>query len=235
MAGYANKQDNETAKLYNTSWSAINPATEDKQDDIISNQTDWTQKTQNVDAAWNQTLNIDWITNALRTLDYTHHEIHSWSMYSICHSNASLASWSTINIYMKTWSVSDKWAHLVVATSWSWAYDIEILEGSTVTDDSWNQSIPIYNRNRNSANTSMMRDNAWTPNVWVVWTDVTISADWTVLCLQRLWSWRNIWWESRNLWEWILDEDTVYVIRLTSRWAANRVQIECEWYEHTNI
>jgi hypothetical protein len=217
--------------ILDTGGTAINPATEDKQDDSIvhlaniAGGVDWNTSTG---------LGRDASTWSIQTVDYAHHEIHSGSSYAV-HTAATLASAATLVVAFKT-ADSAAWPHMIVAARSSGESNLKLYEGGTWTTSS-GSALTCHNRNRNSSNTSgILGDSTGTFTAGVMVKDptgVNVGAA-TLFCEQHLGSGRIVGGEARGVSEWILKANTNYVFVFTSEANSNDCQIHLDWYEHTD-
>ncbi len=164
-------------------------------------------------------------------LDWVHQEVHESDSYHTYITNAALGAASAITIYLKTPNTT-KWSHLTVKAQSSVESLLEVLEEPTVTVDT-GTTLALYNRNRNSSNTSGALDNASSPTAGQGSQGVTITDDGTVLTSEIYGGNGFIGGEGRDETEWILKQNTAYVFRLTSNAADNEVTLQLDWYEHT--
>lgn len=214
--------------------------------------TDWTDDV-DVEEITDRTLNLDWkkwlvvqavlngrywddntrpieiddLTHSINIIDYAHHEIHAWSHYTLCQTDSDLDSGQTIDILI-TAPDTTKWLHMVASAYWALHTRLEIYEDCTHTDDT---TLTAQNNNRNSANTSWATF-ATSNNDWSDWT-LIFESEWWI----DTWWWsnrRSWWWDSRWESEWILKQDTKYMIRVESLTANNVGNLCLSWYEHTN-
>lgn len=177
--------------------------------------------------AWREAMQTA-IEGTLKIRTSVHELIHEGKSFLAYHNNLSLASGSTINIYLETSASPGSAPHMIADTSGSGAYDFEILEAPTVTALSGTAQ-DVYNKNRQSATTSTVSDNDGTSNS--VSTDVTTTADGTVIFFDTLSLGNKQGGQKDYDRELILAPSTEYVFRLTSRENGNRVHINLSWYE----
>ena len=188
-----------------------------------------------------QVPRIDASTGALIRISYVHHEIHGGSSFTTYYTRTTTADTAyRSGIYLLT--PTDKEVHMVASFSASTAATYSICEGVTIDANEGTASI-IYNRDRNSAKTSLVRDNATTPalNYVTTWTEVQLAAAnfsaGTVLRTEPLQVGsgpKPAGGVSRGTEEYILKKNTKYFFRITNTAAsANTHHILLDWYEHT--
>lgn len=161
--------------------------------------------------------------------DTTHESVHEGKSYRAFHNSSSLGDGSTINIYMKTGLVALETPHLIVHSNGSGGYDLDIMEAPTITAAT-GTSKSVISKNRQKSIASKIINNDASPTANSYSTDVTVTADGTYLGQEVFGNFLNSSDHQYNR-EFILAPDTEYVIRITSRSAANRVHINLEWYE----
>jgi len=162
---------------------------------------------------------IESLTQALKIIDYPHHEIHGGNGYSLSYP-ITIPAANEVEIRIATPDTT-KWAHMV----WSFTNDsdftVDVYETTTKTDVVGNRLTPI-NANRNSANTSgltICHTPAGAGDGNLIWSyaggaNKQVTTE-----------------EGRH--EFILKQNTAYLINLSG--AQNDVaHLVFDWYEHTN-
>ncbi|PJB53625.1 MAG: hypothetical protein CO099_06245 [Bdellovibrio sp. CG_4_9_14_3_um_filter_39_7] len=160
----------------------------------------------------------------------THENVHLGKTFLAFHNSSSLANGSNINIFFETSATTSAAPHIVIDASGSLAFQFEVLEGPTVTSGT-GTSQSVFNKNRQSATTSLVYDNASTPVQNKMSIDVTVTADGTVISDDYLPTGKSsggILDFGREL---ILKASTKYVFRLTSLENNNICHINLDWYE----
>lgn len=188
-------------------------------------------------------IRIDGSTNTLQIIDYAHHEIHSGNAYT---AHFDITTGATDNHRTAIgFSVPNttKWIHLIIAGYASASAEIFIEESPTIDDDAGTQAT-IYNRNRNSGNTSGILSLEGTPvaNEVTTFTEAQIAganySAGTILDHKFIASGSKqsaIGGDFRGTQEWILDQAGKYLIMIQNRSAtATDHEIHLEWYEHTD-
>ena len=164
---------------------------------------------------------VDDSTESLQFINYEHHEIHSGSHYNYCDYQTGNAINATIEFVMTTPNTT-KWVHLVFEAYSSTGAFIELYEGTTgVTGGT---TITPRNNNRNSLNTS---------DVTLVKDPTSITSDGTRAAGFLAGANRSGGSIVREN-EYVLKQNTSYLIRITSRAASNDISWAAEWYEHTD-
>ena len=174
----------------------------------------------------------DGTTNAIRTIDYEHHEIHSGSHY---HVQGFLEIVGADDVLDMTFTTPDttKWIH------WTWQIDVEkalawyIYEDVTATNP-LSESMTIFNSDRNSDKTSgvvlkyELQADLATANV-----DTDVSAG-TLISFGQIGDDKRSEGGGANRGnELILKQDSIYCLRAVAS-AAGYINFNMEWYEHTN-
>ncbi len=171
------------------------------------------------DTNW-QPVGLDEITRSLNYLDHSHHEVHEGDAYTYCEQNTLNAD-ATRDLLIVT-PDTGVWGHFLWRIRGSGEASMALYEGTTTSNDG--TGVTEVNRNRNSANTSDL----------VVTHTPTITGVGTVICMQHFGSSQKAGGEERAVNEFILKQNTKYLLRVTSEAASNDLSTEIDWYEHTN-
>ena len=182
-------------------------------------------------------------TGAMKFITYQHHEIHRGSSYSTHYNRTTTSDDDHRSAIGFSASDTTKWAHAVITVTASSPAEFTILEAPTV-DLAAGTEKTIYNRDRNSANTSTILNMA-NPQVAgsvTTFTEGQIAAanlsGGTMLAHYFLAGGEGpkaIGGVSRGSQEWILDQDSKYLLIMQNIGAnANLHCIHFDWYEHTN-
>jgi len=163
---------------------------------------------------------VDAMTYAMTTINYDHHEVHGGSSYVVS-GTATLGNGATQDILVVTPNTT-KWAHLIGLVTSSGLATVTFYEGATVSNAG--AATTEVNRNRNSTNTAGV----------VVTTGPTVTGTGTAIFSQSSGAGQNVGGEVRGENEFILKQNTIYLLRITSAAAANVVNYILDWYEHTS-
>jgi hypothetical protein len=195
------------------------------------------------DGSGSRAIRIDASTESLQTIEYGHHEIHSGSSYTTEYTLTTAASAGDENgVYILT--PATKEIHMVAEYASQLAATFTICEGVTLAANTGTGGVAIYNRNRNSANTSQIQDNATSraANKITTLTEAQLGGDGTWACGTAL---RVVpvvagagpkpaGGSGRGSQEYILKNSTAYVFMLTNTPStASDQNILLDWYEHT--
>lgn len=172
----------------------------------------------------------DGITNALRTISYEHHEIHSGSHYFV----SGVQDLANGNVLGFTWRTPNttKWPH------WTWEIGTEsetawsVYEGASAVSALANSVTP-RNNNRNASDASGTTMKYELHANLAAANGKTSVAGATVLSAGISGAGKNAGRESRTN-EMIMKQNTLYCLRATAN-AAGYVNFRMEWYEHTNL
>jgi len=162
----------------------------------------------------------DGTTDALKIIDYAHHEIHAGSAYM--HTDTvTLGNSQTYGIVFTTPNTA-KQCHLVFAFRAPGETRIDLYENPTnvVTGSSLN----VFNKNRNSSKVNTTVLNTFTSsddNGTLLFTEFFDRVTQDVST-------------SRNIGEWILKSNEEYILLITSGSNSNQISWLIEWYEHTD-
>lgn len=163
----------------------------------------------------------DAVTNAIVTLEYDHHEVHEGDSYVVS-GTATLDSGGVLNVLIVTPNTT-KWAHLLpIVVVNGGAATIAIYEDATVS--AVGSAAEEINRNRNSANTAGV----------VVTTGPTVTGTGTQIFTFTIGDGQQTGGEVRGTYEWVLKQNTIYLLRITSLANGNVVNYLLDWYEHTS-
>lgn len=165
---------------------------------------------------------IDEYSRALVFINYTIHEIHEGVLFYAEHVDAAMEDTNKIELVITTPNTA-KWAHAFIGVSATGASTLQIYEGVITSDDGI--VIPPVNRNRNkSSSKEAAVVITHTPTITNVGTLIQtkycgatgkFSADGE---------------DQRNENEWLLKQNTKYLVRLTAD-AAIKGKVFCNWAE----
>lgn len=184
----------------------------------------------NADGSINTNLpNIDNITNALLVINNAHHEIHSGRAYT-AEVVATGGSGTKATITFTTPDTA-RWMHIIVHARSNVEAHYILGENPTITADTGTNFI-VCNRNRNSANVSgvigtriMEAENM---------TEGATVTDYGTILKEIHFGNGKVGGEVRGDDEWILKQNTTYVLEVVSEAASSDNMIEIDWYEHIN-
>jgi len=165
---------------------------------------------------------VDASTETLQTIDYSHHEVHSGSAFLVWDrkdlSNAAVQDYSIVT------PNTTKWPHLILEITSEAEACVQLYEVPTLSADG--TPFTAYNKNRNSAKvaTTIVND---TPAVTATGTTIIFEDQWG--------SGKQVGGGSRGVEEFILKQNTKYLIRITNlTTSSNFISVHFNWYEHTN-
>lgn len=167
-------------------------------------------------------LRIDASTLALNTVEYEHHEIHSGSFYRAGFQK-DVANGGTAILAITTPNTT-KWLHFRAAVDLELEATVKLYENPT--SSTGGTAVTPRNANRNSTNTSGA----------TVASDPTVNLTGAVVLGNLiLGSGRSSGGNSSAEYEWVLKQNTTYLVHVTNNTAnANQINIRCQWYEHTS-
>jgi hypothetical protein len=190
------------------------------------------KKIQLTDGIISGKFRADRITEALETIDYPHHEIHSGSSYSICITTDDLDT-NPLRINFST-PAGNKYAHMFVTAYSSGQAELTLREAYTGGGANGTTLTP-FNRNRNSANTSMLISTHGTPAAGIMTQGADAATGGNVLLTEEFGAGKDKQsGESRNENEWVLAENTLYQMSLLSTTNLIVATLTLNWYEHTS-
>ena len=173
-------------------------------------------------------LRMDDNTKALTTIDHAHHEVHEGSHFTF-------SAFSTIGdadtmMYLIVTPNTTKWAHMIVDVTGALDTKTELFETCTHVAGAFQSD---YNNDRNSSDTSMVNIRAVTQD--------GVTADGTKIFGSHFGIDAGVGagrvtggGSDRSEAEWILKQNTSYLVAVISATAANIVSLKLSWYEHTN-
>jgi hypothetical protein len=186
---------------------------------------------QSVQSVWKDAF--DGSTHALNTIDYAHHELHGGSLFSASGA-VDLAAAGTLILTFRTPDTT-KWAHMVPAVVSELETDVKLYEGftaGTAHGGTIGDAVTAWNRNRNSATLP-------TCSVYTGATAGTASPGTIGTALLQTWHWgsgRDLGGSQRAENEWVAKQNTTYALQIVNAVsnAANFINWDIEWYEHTD-
>ena len=170
-----------------------------------------------------QKMSIDGSTGNFTVISREHHEIHEGSAFRYFDS-VTLNSSDTI-VYLITTPNTTKWSHMTLVIDGTAITSFDIYEGS---DKTGTDIQTVFNANRNSTTSATTTVHK---NVSGGTTDGTLFMKYASGTASN---------QSRGSSsaefnsEWILKQNTKYLIRITSGTIGNLCNIMLNWYEHTN-
>jgi len=169
---------------------------------------------------------IDQVTHALTTIDYAHHEIHGGSAYYAVRSELGDTD-ATAEVRIQTPNTT-KWAHMTITIDVALAATAALWKATTMTHEAGNLMTPI-NRNHNSSKSSGLvichtpgGSQAGDPALTRYIGSASVSGK------------ADVGGSGGSRGEFMLAQNTAYLIRVTSRADANAMSIVLDWYEHTS-
>jgi hypothetical protein len=167
---------------------------------------------------------IDLTTGATTTIDYPHVEIHKGDHYFIKRWYDVTGAGTNLDFQLVTPDVVT-WGHITTVVTTEAEFTVTVYEAPTITADG--TPIPVYNRNRNSTNTSIM----------LAYGAPTVGATGTT----DIWSLKTgsgagiSTGERRSDNEIMLKQNTRYLLRINkAATGTDWVDLEMTWYEHAD-
>lgn len=162
---------------------------------------------------------LDAATHTMQTIDHTHHEVHGGSHFTFSAADGDLDAIEVMD-YIVTTPDTTKWAHMVIRASGALHTRFELYEDTTHTT---NAAQTAYNNNRNSATAATV----------TVHTSNDDGADGTMI-FEDEFGVDTGGGDSRGDQEWVLKQNTKYLVRIDSLTDNNVVSLVLSWYEHTD-
>jgi len=172
-----------------------------------------------------EAIKTDDMTNALTVIDYAHHEIHSGSHFKAGYQDTVMATNDEINILFITPDTL-KWAHFELTAQATGAVIIDFYEDAVVSANG--TLVTAWNRNRNSTKV----------NTVLVYHTPTVTTNGTKISSKWVGNEGfkdSVGGEARGEAEFILKQNTKYLIKLTA--VSNNIKgaVGGDWYEHTDL
>ncbi len=164
---------------------------------------------------------VDKVGGCMVSIPYEHHEVHEGDHFGIL-DYATGQALGVVVAFIITTPNTTKWAHFIPRIYSSTGATIEIHH--TPTGVTGGTSITPVNSNRNSATS---------PTITVVKDPSAITSYGTRLFGLLAGGAKVAGGASRED-EWILKQNTVYSIKITSLANNNDIAWDFQWYEHTN-
>ena len=174
----------------------------------------------------NVALRVDANTHTLQVIDYAHHEAHGGSAYFAVYSGLANDT-DFIEVRIQTPDTT-KWAHMVITIDSALACTSELWTPTTKTDVSGNRITPL-NRDNNSSNTTGLTI-CHTPAGTQTGDANLLQYIGAAAVSGRV----NTGGGTGSRGEFILKQNSSYLIKVTSRADSNALSILLDWYEHTN-
>jgi len=170
--------------------------------------------------------NFDKSTNALVTISYEHHEVHSGSFFTAYDSTADIGGEAApADAIQLTWTTpADDEIHMVIHAKCTAAAVYTFTEAWT-GGAGGGAAVVAYNRDRNSNKTSGMT---------IAKENTAVVTGGTVLVTETITTGKFDAGESRSSQEWILKKNTKYAAAIYLN-GAGVASISLDWYEHKNL
>ena len=169
-------------------------------------------------------VRMDRSTHSLQVIDYAHHEIHSGSAYVVSQRTAVNAfDIATPMSFLITVADTAKWPHITISGEANTPAYWELFEDDgngdhfTVVDGS---AVTPTNRNRNSSKTAGV--------VIASGPTVTNATADVLLCTEAIAKSAS----GGDRHEFILKQNTKYLVRATAYTNDNEGSLSLDWYEH---
>jgi hypothetical protein len=186
-------------------------------------------------------VRIDGSTNALETIEYEHHEIHSGSAFT-CHYANDVTNIGEMTAIGFNTPNTTTWVHLTVEAETTGAAYVALYENTSIDVDEGTQ-LTIYNRNRNSATAATVTTIETVPvanlatsynEAQAAGANITTTTELAINYLgagER----KSVGGASRGVQEWVLDQNQQYCVlmySLTNDDATHNITLD--WYEHVD-
>ena len=172
----------------------------------------------------NQPAKQDRTTNSLTIIDYSHYEIHEGKHFKGGFQDVTMSTDDTVFVLFTTPNTT-KWAHWKLTSESTGSATIEIYENVTTSDDG--TALTEWNRNRNSTNTASV----------VITHTPTITSFGTKMASKWIGGAgfkTDISGEHRGDSEFILKQNTKYLVIGIALASNIKIAIGGDWYEHTD-
>lgn len=182
---------------------------------------------------------MDAITRGAIWISEPHHEIHEGGRFYVIYSVASLGDMTTpddmITLTFTTPNTT-KWSHFQFNAFGTAGWRLRFIEAPSGGAESPTGSLTVLNHNRNSSNTSVLKDVAETPALNKISYDATLATGGTTLWDQYLEGSGGplaSGTSSNDRDERVLKQNTTYQVSFFGT-DTNPATLHLDWYEHTN-
>ncbi len=184
-------------------------------------------------------LHLNSSSNKLAVLTYDHHELHDGNMFS-CHYVQEVSDTNDRTIIALKTPNTTKEVHIIAHVAATAAADFLFYEAPTIAA-AVGTNLTIYNRNRNSSNTSTVlstKDATVNKATYFSETDMGQVSGGTELYHEHIGAGKTgkaVSGSSRGVNEWVLLKNTIYSFELKSEDVNDNVHhVELVWYEHVD-
>ena len=177
---------------------------------------------------YNLKVSVDQVestTNSLKTIDYSHAELHAGDRYVTMDAN-EIDSGNTVEFLLTTPDTT-KWIHMLTLFDGTAITQIDVYEGA---DRTGTTALTCLNRNRNSVNTARLTIHKGVSGGTTDGTLLPLTYKSGSATNQARSASAH---RSEN--ELILKQNTKYLFKITSATDANLTNMIFDWYEHTNL
>ena len=191
-------------------------------------------------AAERLNLAADKATHALSVIEYPHHEVHGGSAFT-CHFSNDCTNTGEMTVIAFNTGDSKKWVHLVAEVTATAAAYFAVYETTSI-DNGEGTTLTIYNRNRNSSNTSTVSTIEATPTVGSATSfnegqangaNITTTTELVRTYVGAGEKVNASGGDTRGVSEFVLKQNTQYAFMLVSTTDDdNTHNIVLDWYEH---
>ena len=164
-------------------------------------------------------------TFAMVGIDYAHHEVHDGSAYWAAN-NATIGNGELNTISIQTPN-SEKWLHLLLQVDSSAAAMFDVLEDVTSVASGAPFTPLNFNRNSDNASGATVRVGDTTG------ADPLVPTGGTTIWNETL-GVKGVVTSRTNSSELILEQNSLYLFRITNGATSNNCTILLTWYEHTD-
>ena len=171
----------------------------------------------------NKSIIIDTFTDSLVTTEYEHHAIHIGQAFS-AYDRVDVTGAGTNRDYLFMTPTSTSWIHFRPTFRTEAEFDISIQENPTVSNNG--TLLPSFNRDRNSLSTSGL----------TLYHTPTVTVSGTTIKMERTGSGSSVGGGSESYHEWILKQNTKYLMRFSKVGAGTHyISLKLWWYELVNL
>ena len=177
------------------------------------------------------TLRQDNNTWALVEIDFEHHKLHEDSHFTYSQYDMDFDIADTIEILIVTPNTT-KWVHMIFDVEAALNTVIGVYENTVGAGHTASSTLVDYNNNRNSTDTSMVilgisnDDAADGTNIFPTGFGIASGTGVNKIAGGG---------ESRGAQEWVLKQNSKYLLRVHSLTDNSSVAIKLVWYEHVSL
>ena len=176
-------------------------------------------------------IRMDSATNTMQTISFEHHEVHEGDHFTYTQGDSDFDIADAVELLIITPDTT-KWAHMVINVAAALDTTVQLYENTAAAGHTVLAAQLAYNNNRNNA----------TANTTTINTHNDDGADGTLIFSSVFGIATGVGISivtgggaTRGEQEWVLKQNSKYVLKVTSGTDNSVMSIKLSWYEHTNV